>query len=62
MLSQWDPYSFENQLNCCQVKNVDGGGGNDDDKKTCECGHTHLTFIICKWQKSKILTSHILVI
>jgi len=61
MLSQWDPYSFEKQLNCCQVKNV-SGGDNDDLKKTCECGHTYLTFIICKRQKSKIFTSHILVI
>jgi len=38
------------------------GGDNDDLKKTCECGHTYLTFIICKRQKSKIFTSHILVI
>jgi hypothetical protein len=23
VLGQWDPYSFENQLNCCEVRNVD---------------------------------------
>jgi hypothetical protein len=29
MLVQWDPYSSENQLNCCEVRKLD-----DDDDDT----------------------------
>lgn len=45
VLGQWDPHSFENHLNCFEVRNVaSGGGGNDNaaDKQKCECHHTQL--------------------
>jgi hypothetical protein len=29
--SQSDPHSFENQLNCCEVRNVDDDNNDDDD-------------------------------
>ena len=31
MLGLLGPYSFENQLNCCGVRNVDGDDNDDDD-------------------------------
>ena len=36
MLGHWDPYSFQDQLNCCKLRTVDdggggGSGGGDDD-------------------------------
>jgi hypothetical protein len=31
VLGQWQPYCFENKLNCCEVRKVDDDGGGDDD-------------------------------
>jgi len=35
MLGQWESYSSDNQLKCCEVRNVDDDGcGDDDDNDT----------------------------
>jgi hypothetical protein len=31
MLGQWGLYSFKNQLNCCEVRNMDDDDDDDDD-------------------------------
>ena len=36
----WDPYSFENQLNCCEVRNVDDGDDDDDDDDDDDSNNT----------------------
>jgi hypothetical protein len=45
VLGQWDPHSFENQLNCCGVKKV----SEDDDYNNDDDGDSNkLHFNICR--------------
>jgi len=38
MLGKMDPYSFEKQLNCCEVRKV-----GDDDEKCLTTGENYMT-------------------
>ena len=41
MLDQWDPYCSENQLSCCEVRNVDDD--DDDNNNNNKCSVCHCT-------------------
>jgi hypothetical protein len=33
VIGQWDPYSFENKLNCCEARNVDNNNNNNNNEE-----------------------------